>query len=85
MLFRSFLTAPEYLNYSVLTDQERQIVVQYLNDNNLTDVSKIVKGYSHSPDNRKTFLKYMDHTKGYHGLDWATSLPELYQLMNSDH
>jgi len=79
----TFLTHPEYLNYSVLTDKERIIVVDYLTQNNLNSAAKAVESYSYNPANRNTFFRFMSHTKEYHGLDWKDSLPELYNLMTS--
>ena len=80
----TFLHTPEYLNYSVLTDQERIIVGKYLINNGLTDAARSVESYSYNPDNRNIFFKYMTHTNEYHGMDWKDYLPELYNLMNNN-
>jgi len=77
----TFLTYPDYLNYSILTERERIIVVDYLNQNNLSSAAKVVESYSYIPENRNRFFRFMNHTKEYHNLDWQTSLPELYNLM----
>jgi MoaA/NifB/PqqE/SkfB family radical SAM enzyme len=80
----NFLSYPEYLNYSVLTDQERETVIAYLISNGFDHIAKNAGEYTHNAKNRKNFFKYMEHTKEYYGLDWQEYLPELYNLMNSN-
>jgi organic radical activating enzyme len=80
----NFLSYPEYLNYSVLTDQERDTVVNYLISNGFNHIANTVSAYTHNDKNRSNFFKFMLHTKEFHSLDWQEYLPELYNLMHSD-
>lgn len=74
---------PGYLSFAVLTQREKDDVCRYLSERYGKYLVPVIEKSEFNPELREQFLKFMIHTKNYHGLDWQTCLPELYQLMSS--
>jgi uncharacterized Fe-S cluster-containing radical SAM superfamily protein len=72
---------PQYLDFSVLTDREKQKVCDYLSTRTGRYLIPYIEAETHSVGNRKEFFELMDRTKHYHALDWREYLPELYSLL----
>ena len=77
------LTEPKHLTYSVLTDQEKQKIIEKIDGTKAGYLVPYMLTEQHNPTNRKNFLLYMEHTKNYHDLDWKDYLPDLYNIMNT--
>ena len=73
---------PVYLNYSVLTENEKLKIVEQIRGTNADYIISALADCEHNPDNRSKFFLFMEHTKNYHGMDWKDYLPDLYNIMN---
>ena len=76
------VTGPAHLTYSVLTDAEKQEIVKRLAGTRAEYIIPVLDEYPFDPVNRTNFLRFMEHTKNYHGMDWKDYLPDLYNIMN---
>jgi MoaA/NifB/PqqE/SkfB family radical SAM enzyme len=79
-----FVSYPPYLTYSILTEQEKDKISSYLNDNDLHFLKAYIDNSAFDLQCRKKFYRYMEHTRNYHGMDWREYLPELYELMGDN-
>jgi hypothetical protein len=73
---------PVYLNYSVLTENEKLKIVERIRGTNADYIISALTDCEYNPDNRSKFFLFMEHTKNYHGMDWKDYLPDLYNIMN---
>ena len=79
----TYLEYPRHLSYDILTDSERVIITDYLNSVNLLGAARRVSNSKFDQLERNKFNDFMKHTTNYHGMDWKTYLPELYNLLNT--
>jgi MoaA/NifB/PqqE/SkfB family radical SAM enzyme len=77
----AFVKYPKFLSYDILTEQEKQLVCDYLEKNNLNFIKDQIEVSSYDHEARERFFEFMEHTKRYHEMDWKDYLPELYELM----
>lgn len=78
------VTNPAYLDYSVLTDYEKQNIVDQISGTKAEYIIPKLVECEFNPVNRSNFLLFMEHTKNYHGMDWEDYLPDLFNIMNAD-
>lgn len=77
----TIVNEPRHLSFSVMTDEEKHRVCQYLSGRHGRYLVPAIQQSEFDPALRAKFLEFMGHTKAYHGLDWQQYLPDLYQLM----
>ena len=81
---KSFVSWPSHLKCDILTEGQREKVVAYLAENDLEYVANYVKNSNFNSNEKVKFLKFMDHTKQYHGMSWQEYLPELYDIITTE-
>ena len=79
----TYVEYPRYLSYDILTDSEKTSVIDYLNSANLLYVAERVSRSTFDQVERNKFNNFMEHTTNYHGMNWKSYLPELYNLLNT--
>jgi hypothetical protein len=80
---KGFVDHLPHLSYSVLTDDEKTSVLEYLNSAQLTSIAERVQAAVYNPVDRQNFFDFMEHTRQFHGMFWGDYLPELYALMTN--
>ena len=74
---------PQYMSYQIFTNDEKAHLAEFLKQNNCEFVAPALDNYEYDADLRRRFIVFMEHTKQYHGMDWKTYLPDLYNLLNT--